>query len=275
MRLRGTRDGSARNSATSNAARCGAGTSPTLLHRPLRTNRSTQRTTSRASAPLGRASSTRSPRSRASSIPASHNVVFPIPASPASTSARLRAPIPAKSDNTASSASRPITPASVALPPSNTLPIVPNPGVAANESRLLHQCSTYEPLCPTGQCGRSADQSQRESGSRRRSGRSSSLRAQAPLSICPPGSSRTSTRSSLKWSSGWTATSTTSATHIEVFTKRSLRGWTPRICLAANAQPRECPSARGSRTPAGRLPADARDELEQSALDFRGACSAR
>jgi hypothetical protein len=65
---------------------------------------------SRASAPLGRATSTRSPSSRARSAPAFHSVVVPMPASPPSTGARLETPATRKACNTPSYGSRPTTP---------------------------------------------------------------------------------------------------------------------------------------------------------------------
>ena len=75
---------------------------------------------SRVSAPLALATSTRIPRSRAASTPASHNVVLPMPASPLSTSARAGDPAPRKRASTTSSESRPMTPTCTALPGSST-----------------------------------------------------------------------------------------------------------------------------------------------------------
>ena len=69
-----------------------------------------RRNDSRASAPLGRATSTRSPSSRARSAPAFHSVVVPMPASPPSTGARLETPATRKACNTPSYGSRPTTP---------------------------------------------------------------------------------------------------------------------------------------------------------------------
>ena len=60
----------------------------------------------RASAPLGRAATTRSPSPRASPIPASHSAVLPIPGPPASTSVRSEPPA-RNSRSRASSGSRP------------------------------------------------------------------------------------------------------------------------------------------------------------------------
>ena len=102
--------------------RCGAGTGSAPTSTP--SNRSISAANdSRASAPLGRAVSTRHPRSRPIAIPVSHSVVLPIPGPPTRTSPPTPRSAPRNSRNTPHSCSRPTIRATLSSVPSGTFPL--------------------------------------------------------------------------------------------------------------------------------------------------------